>query len=250
MKLACTSAAFDLRFQSGDLTQLEWVDLCARELATDGIVCDVRHFPRRDSDYLAQVKKMAVDLGLCIAAVSDAEFFAGGEDAMRDVLAIADALGAPVVAAPLDGDTNTTWPDELSRIGAATALAKTMNVTIAVRNSTNTFAASSHDLKRVSKEADSAWLRFALDYARFDGGSETGPLLSKAVLLWHSHRAGEVESDTAGPLRHMLDEAGKFLGFLVIDAAGGNGDAQSMRNAIRKWRAMLAEDTLGQSIGG
>ncbi|MDQ6929372.1 MAG: hypothetical protein M3126_01720 [Candidatus Eremiobacteraeota bacterium] len=249
MKLACTSSAFDLRLKSGDLTQLEWLDLCARELAADGIVCDARHFPRRDSDYLAQVKKMAVDLGLCIAAVSDEDFFAGGEDAMRDALAIAEALAAPILTAPLALDTAVSWSEELERIGTATSLAKTMNVTLAVRNRPKTFAGTSQDLKRVSKEADSAWLRYALEYARFDAGSEPAPLLPKTVLLWHTRSANEIESDESAQHARMLEDAQSFLGFLVLDAAG-SGDVARMHGSVRRWRTILAEDVLAKSIGG
>jgi len=75
MKLACSSTAFDQQLRSGDLTQLEWIDACARELAADGVVFDVRHFPRTDTDYLAQVKKMSADLGLTVAALRHDGFF-------------------------------------------------------------------------------------------------------------------------------------------------------------------------------
>src|SRR5215469_1212812 len=68
VKLACSSSAFDQALQSGRLTQLEFLDLAARELRVDGIVLDARHFPRTDSDYLAQIKKMAADTCLTIAA--------------------------------------------------------------------------------------------------------------------------------------------------------------------------------------
>ncbi len=75
MKLACASGALHRSFVRGDLTQLEFLDLCAHELACDGVVLDVRHFPRTDDDYLAQVKKMAADRGLSLAALADAAFF-------------------------------------------------------------------------------------------------------------------------------------------------------------------------------
>ena len=250
MKLACASTAFDQRLTSGDLTQLEWLDLCARELAADGIVCDVRHFPRHDSDYLAQVKKMAVDLGLTVAAVSSEEFFSGDEGAMRDVLAIADAIGAPIVAAPLALETAESWSAVLGRIGVATSLAKTMNVTLAVRNRAHTFAATSHDLKRVSKEADSAWLRFALEFGAFDAASDPTLLLSRSVLFWHTHAPAETDSDESPALEPFLDALEECRGFLVLDMANGAADREPMRNVVRKWRTILAEEELGDSIGG
>lgn len=248
MKLACASTAFDLRLESGDLTQLEWLDLCARELAADGVVCDVRHFPRRDSDYLAQVKKMAVDLGLVIAAVSDADFFGGDEAAMRDVLAVADVLGAPIVTAPLELETATSWSAELERLGVATSMAKTMNVTLAVRNRALTFGATSHDLKRVSKEADSAWLRYALEFEAFDAASDPQALVSKAVLLWHTHHAGEIDSDESPAIHRTREFAKDFRGFFVLDISGGNADPKMMRNVMRTWRTILAEEILGASL--
>src|SRR5579863_9211938 len=74
MKLACASSSFHRDIERGELTQLEFLDLCARELACDGVVLDVRHFPRTDDDYLAQIKKMATDRGLSIAALADPSF--------------------------------------------------------------------------------------------------------------------------------------------------------------------------------
>ena len=186
MKLASASTAFDQAFRSGDLTQLEWLERCARELAVDGVVCDVRHFPRRDTDYLAQVKKMAVDLGLTVAALWAEEFFTLGEGEQAQTLAIADAIGAPIVSAPLGAETQLSWTAQLERLGTATSAAKAINITIGVRNRPGTFATTSHDLKRVSKESDSAWLRYALDFSQFDQASEPEPLLARAVLLWGS----------------------------------------------------------------
>ena len=78
MKLACASSALHHAIERGDLTQLEFIDLCARELACDGVVLDVRHFPRTDDDYLAQIKKMAADRGLTVAALAAPAFFEVG----------------------------------------------------------------------------------------------------------------------------------------------------------------------------
>lgn len=250
MKLACASSAFDQHLAGGDLTQLEWLDLCARELGVDGVVCDVRHFPRRDSDYLAQVKKMAVDLGLTIAAICSDDFFAAGEAAMRDTLAVADLTGAPVIAAPLQAETAASWSEQLERISAATSLGKTMNVTLAVRNRAGTFAASAHDLKRVSKEADSAWLRYALDLGALDAGSDAAPLVTKAVLVWHEHHARDGDSGESAAGETLLKHTQGFRGFFVLDAAGANADTRAMRGAVRKWRTIFAEQVLAESIGG
>ena len=139
MKLACSSTAFDEQLRGGDLTQLEWIDACARELAADGVVFDVRHFPRTDTDYLAQVKKMTADLGLSVAALRHDGFFSADSERMEQALEMALALGAPLLAAPLPPLTAAAWNDVLTRLGEATTQAKRFNVTLALRNEPHSF---------------------------------------------------------------------------------------------------------------
>lgn len=232
MKLACSSTAFDEQLRGGDLTQLEWIDACARELAADGVVFDVRHFPRTDTDYLAQLKKMAADLGLSVAALRFDGFFFADSAHMEQALEMALALGAPLLAAPLPASTATSWTQALERLAEATSLAKRFNVTLALRNEPHSFAAGVHDMKRVTKEADSAWLRYGPDFETLEKGSDPRELLPKTVLAWHEF--DRADGDAIGRLREMLIS---FRGFLVLDAAQGNADAQSMKKAIdRIWR--------------
>ncbi len=235
MKLACSSGSLHRDIERGELTQLEFLDLCAHELACDGVVLDVRHFPRTDDDYLAQVKKMATDRGLTIAALSDASFFSAGSDAMERVLAQAIALGTPLVAAPLAREVECSWSDQLERLGIATSRAKTCNVTLALRNAAQTFAATTHDCKRVAKETDSAWLRFGPEPARFDAASDPRALAGSTVLLW---------SDAAAPQRDIaatIDAFAEFRGHLALDATDGTVTVPELAAAIAAWRTAMLD---------
>ncbi len=184
MQFAISSGAFDQALRRGDLTQLEFIDAVARETRFDGVVLDDRHFPRTDGDYLAQIKKMAADLGLTIAALASDAFFVADDDAMRAALDRALALGAPLLAGRLGAETALSWSDQLHRLNNASSLAKFSNVTLAVRNAQGTFAATEHDCKRVSKETDSAWLRYGLEPRAFGASTDVTPLREKTVLLW------------------------------------------------------------------
>jgi sugar phosphate isomerase/epimerase len=241
MKLAVASSAFHRSIESGDMTQLEFLDLCARELAADGVVLDVRHFPRADGDYLAQVKKMAADRGLQIAALADAAFFTSAEDAMRASLERADALGAPLLTAPLGLEVAGSWSEQLERLGAATSLAKRVNVTLALRNAAGTFAANVHDCKRVSKEADSAWLRFGLEPLAFDAASDPAAIAPNAVLLWSGI---DTSAQAIGPTAAAYDS---FRGHLALDERSGSATPADMKNAIRRWRTAFAERELNRT---
>jgi sugar phosphate isomerase/epimerase len=231
MKLACSSTAFDELLRSGELTQLEWIDLCAHELPADGLVLDVRHFPRTDTDYLAQVKKMAVDSGLTIAALRHDGFFDSDQTHMEQALEMALAVGAPLLSAPLPPETAASWSEVQSRLDAATSAAKRLNVTIALRNAPHTYAATTHDMKRVSKEADSAWLRYGPDISTFDAASEPESIANRVVLVWHSNNAADRQ-----PIVRMLSH---FRGFLTVDNAEGLANVHSMTEALQSWHAVL-----------
>jgi sugar phosphate isomerase/epimerase len=241
MKLAVASSAFHRSIECGDMTQLEFLDLCARELACDGVVLDVRHFPRTDGDYLAQVKKMAADRGLTVAALADAGFFEADPEAMQAALDRAVALGAALLAASLGRETAFSWSEQLERLGTATSLAKKANVTLALRNAAGTFAASAHDCKRVSKEADSAWLRLGLEPAAFDAASDPAALAPNAVLLWYD------ASEPANAARAALDTFAAFRGHVALDARDGAASVSQMQNAMRSWRIAFAERVLNRT---
>jgi hypothetical protein len=235
MKLACASSALHHAIEHGDLTQLEFIDLCARELACDGVVLDVRHFPRTDDDYLAQIKKMAADRGLTVAALGAPGFFEAPDEGMTAVLGYAVALGAPLVAGTLARETDCTWSDQLARLGAATGIAKAFNVTLAVRNAPRTFAATTLDCKRVVKEADSAWLRFGPEPRAFDAASDPTELAANTVLLW-SNVGDETERSVGDAIRGFY----AFRGHLALDEPSGDASVADVRSAMRSWRAALA----------
>jgi hypothetical protein len=231
MKLACASGALHREIESGELTQLEFLDLCARELACDGVVLDVRHFPRTDDDYLAQLKKMAADWGLSIAALSDSSFFRSEREHVTEVLRQAVVLGAPLVAAPLARETECSWSEQLERLAAATSLAKRLNVTLALRNAPQTFAAGSRDCKRAVKETDSAWLRYGPEPGELDAASEPGSLASNTVLLWSGLRR-----QTSQRVAGAMSAFAAFRGYVAVDEPSGEATVVELREGLALWR--------------
>ncbi len=224
MKIACASSAFARALNLRELTQLEFLDFASRELRADGVVLDVRHFPRTDDDYLAQIKKMATDIGLVIAAISSDEFLSSNASVMAAQLHIASATGAPLLAGRLAAETAIPWSAQLEHLGEATSQAKAANITLAVRNTPGTFAGTAADCKRVSKESDSAWLRFGLEPRAFDAASDPGPLADRTVLLW-----------AQSPVD--LGEAwGDYNGFVALDRPAGDATVPEIKIAMRNWR--------------
>ncbi|MBV9232651.1 MAG: hypothetical protein JO030_01300 [Candidatus Eremiobacteraeota bacterium] len=235
MKFACASGAFDRAIASAELTQLEFLEVCAHQLACDGVVLDVRHFPRTDDDYLAQIKKLTTDWGLTIAALSDATFFTATPEVMDATLSQARALGAPLVAAPLGRPLEGSWSEQLERLDAATSRAKTANVTLAVRNAPDTFVVGTHDYRRAAKEADSAWLRYGPEPQTLEAGSDVGTLRNNTVLLW-----SDVATQTQRSIAETASVFRRFLGYLALDHKDCAADADAMIAGVRQWRAAMA----------
>jgi sugar phosphate isomerase/epimerase len=232
MRLAVSSTAFDRTLAIGDLTQLELIDMCARVPSLDGIVLDLAHFPRRDSDYIAQIKKLASDLMLPIVAVRDDALSERGSDA----LAVAAGVGAPYVLTrmPEAGvDPIHRYNGALGVLGPATAEAKRLNVTLAVRNVPGSLAADGFELSRLRKEADSAWLRFALDPLALEAAPDD-KLRKHAVLAYHAVAAADEDGRQADDVLAALPG---FRGFLCLDVRAGDATAESFRRFVEGWHA-------------
>jgi sugar phosphate isomerase/epimerase len=240
MKIAVSSASFADAIAGGSLTQLEWLDLCANELEADGVVFETEHFPRLDPEYVAQVKKLAVDLGLSIAAVSARDFFSGTGAAS---LELAVALGAPVVAAPAPhaSDDPAAWGAfaEIARRLAASA--KAANVTIALRTAPGTLCENAADLRRFKKDVDSAWLRFAPEPAMLGAPGDGEAVLAKSVIafcpiehLATFAAAGDVEAPAA------VRALARFRGFVVLERREVEAPRDAYHHAIERFAALRA----------
>lgn len=255
MKLAGSSASFDGAIAARGLTQLEWLDLCARDLALDGVVFEARHFPRTDADYLAQLKKMATDLGLTVAALSCDSLLAGAPDTEPPAerwLGVASALGAPIALTRTPrstADDPHAWSALVSAGKAAAGAAKDLNVTIGVRNAGGTLCASGADLRRLAKDIDSSWVRFALDVAALDPPEPLDAALPKTVVATHDSRSldplGADEADLGGVLRTL----GDFRGFLVVDFVGAGVESEPLARLFHWARSVLAKETVAREGG-
>jgi sugar phosphate isomerase/epimerase len=237
MKIACSSAGFSRSIADGSLTQLEWLDMCANELEVDGVVFDVAQFARTDDDYLAQLKKFAVDLGLTVAAVSSAGAFAGDVGTFE----LAVRLGAPLVVhrAPLASDDAAAWGRFTDEARTLASTAKATNVTLAVRNVKGTICESAADARRLAKDVDSAWLRFALEPAAFGAADEGDVLLARSVIAFHAierHATfATAGDDAAGTLVRAL---ARYRGFVVLERDENDPSRSAYHEALERFATL------------
>ena len=163
MRIAVSSSTFRRPLAAGELTQLEWLERCASVLGADGVLAAVEDFPRRDAEYVAQLRKVAVDLGLVPFGLDAPGLLEPGGAVQREpVLALAGGFGALVVRTtlPPPGDVPpATFVETVAAAKAFSRAAKAANVTILVSAAPGTIGEDLAGVKHLIKDVDSAWLR-------------------------------------------------------------------------------------------
>ena len=179
MRIAVSSSTFRRPLAAGELTQLEWVERCASVLGADGVLAGVVDFPRTDADYVAQLRKVAVDLGVvplgldapglfdvaaaaAAAKAGGAASFGAAEYVPAELFALASTFGALVIRTTLPPPGEVPPATFVGTVVAAKAFsraAKAANVTIVVAPSPGTIGADLGGVKHLIKDVDSAWLR-------------------------------------------------------------------------------------------
>jgi sugar phosphate isomerase/epimerase len=163
VRIAVSSSTFRRPLAAAELTQLEWLERCASVLGADGIVAGVEDFPRRDAEYVAQLRKIAIDLGLVPFGLDAAGLFEPGAAAAREeALALASMLGAAVIrtALPAPGEVPpATFAETMGTAKAFGRAAKAANVTVLVAAAPGTLGDDLAGVKHLLKDVDSAWLR-------------------------------------------------------------------------------------------
>jgi hypothetical protein len=204
MKVAISSASFADRLAAGELTQLEWLENCASRLGADGVVFAREHFPRTDREYLAQLRKVAIDLGLVPLAVEDRALFRVENAATErnGAIELAAGLGALFVLTLLPPPGAVPPAAFVAAVGAAKAAvraAKAENITLLAGAAAGTLGADVPSLKHFLKDVDSAWLQCALP-----AGADRG-------ALGRRDRALVVTVDRAATLTALaeIDEAAR-----------------------------------------
>ena len=165
VRIAVSSSTFRRPLTAGELTQLEWLERCASVLGADGVLAAVEHFPRRDAEYVAQLRKVAVDLGVVPFGLDAPGLLEpSGAEQREAVLALAGGFGALVLRTTLPPPGEVPPATFVETVIAAKALsraAKAANVTVLAGAAPGTLGEDLAGVKHLIKDVDSAWLRAA-----------------------------------------------------------------------------------------
>jgi len=167
MKVAISSVSFAPQLAAGDLTQLEWLERSAGALGADGAVFARSHFARTDSEYLAQLRKVCIDVGLVPLGIDEPRLFDAAIPAEERLAAIdlAAGIGALFALGTLPERGPVPPATFVAAVGAAKAAvraAKAANITLLACAAPGTLGEDLAGLRHFRKDVDSAWLCYAL----------------------------------------------------------------------------------------
>jgi sugar phosphate isomerase/epimerase len=234
MRIAVSSSTFRRPLETGELTQLEWVERCASVLAVDGVIAALSDFPRFDDEYVAQLRKVAIDLGVVPFGIDAPGLLdpAGEAAALDRAVALAQRFGAAVIRTgpPAPGEVPPATFAETVRAGKALSrAAKAANVTVLVMAEPATIAADLGELRHLLKDVDSAWLR-ACPTALVEPG-QIGPKDRVPAFLATAEDAPAAVAERAAAAWVILDVP---PGDRPWDAAGGAVSALRAAEARRR----------------
>ncbi|HEX3468637.1 MAG TPA: hypothetical protein VHT05_11215 [Candidatus Elarobacter sp.] len=236
MRIAVSSSTFRRPLAAGELTQLEWLERCASELDADGVLADLTDFPRTDTEYTAQLRKVAVDLGIVPFGLDAAGLFERDAAAARErALAVATGFGALVVrsALPAPGDVPpASFVETVATVKGLGRAAKAANVTLIVPAAAGTLGDDLAAVKRLLKDADSAWVRPCPRAT--DDDVEPGP----------RHRFPALSVTPEDDPALVLPRAQRP--WLILDAPAGERPWETVAAAIAALRDASAERRLGR----
>lgn len=260
MKLGCSSWSYDRDFNEGRLDQLQWLRICAEDLALDGVELLDHHFPDTERPYLRELRRRAEELGLTVSCVSVSNDFGrtAAEARRREVekvrrwLEITRFLGAPVLRVfagwlpPEDaqaGARESLWPEVVACLRESAAAAAECGVVLALENHDDGgFVSRPAEIERCLREVDSPWLRLCLDTGDLGSLAAIERVASHAV---HVH-AKLIDLDDDGADRRLdwpatfavLREAG-YRGFLSIEYEGQEPAETALPRAVAYLRRVM-----------
>ena len=228
MRIAISSSSFRGPLATGDCTQLEWIERCASELAVDGVVAALAHFPRTDIEYVAQLRKVAVDLGVVPFGIDAPALLAptAAPGTYDDVFALAAGFGALVVRTvlPPPGEVPpASFVEAVAAAKSAAKAAKAANVTILIAEAPGTLGPDAVSVKHVLKDVDSAWLRAAPSAA------------ADRAAFTPKDRFPAFVADTADDPRAVADASAHA--WTIVDARDGTQPWEELGAYVRALRS-------------
>jgi sugar phosphate isomerase/epimerase len=186
MRLCCLSLSFKPEFQSQQMDDLKFIELCGL-LELDGVDFNMSSFRSLDREHLKKIKKRCLERGLTIACVGVSNDFGRAsqdqeavQQQIREGIDTAQFLGVPVVRlfagyVQRGESREAVWKRTVAGLQRAADYAEKAGVLVAVQNHNhNNVTSTGEDVVRLLKEVNHPWCSHILDSGQYLGSRGAG----------------------------------------------------------------------------
>jgi sugar phosphate isomerase/epimerase len=264
MKLGCNIWSYHRAVNSKKISQLEWVEKCAKELKLDGVELLDYGFPESvvkgnppDGDYLKKIKKLCTDLNLEIYLVSSASNFGFVDEKklkesieyVKKWIDISYYLGAPATrffaghAEPLE-DQENGWKSLIKATKICTEYAESKGIVLALENHNGKgFIKTSEDVFKLFNAINSPWLKLCLDTGNFTDLYTSIEKTAHLATVVHA-KTFEIKSGVEKKLNYdkifKIMKKVNFRGYFSIEYEGEDADEfDCMKKSVKYLREMI-----------
>lgn len=250
MKIGCSSWSYHKVMGEGKLDQRGWLKKCAEELEIDGVELLDVHFPCTDENYLKEVKKETIALGLTISCASASNHFTHPETEeevkkVKKWVDIASYLGAPILRIFAGAARELEEPgireQVINCLKECASYAENKGIVLGLENHGGF---SADEVLRMLKDVDSAWLKLTLDTGNFPACPYTS--IEKTVREAAIVHAKFYEFDERGKEKRLDYERiisilrdAHFRGYLSIEYEGPGDELIDVPRAVNELRRLL-----------
>lgn len=250
MKISCSSWSYHRTIEARKLDQINWIDLCAKELKLDGVELLSNHFPSLEKRYLRDLKKKIIDYGLTIASVSASNHFTVTSSTEREKeidkvkrwTDIGLFMSAPLIrifaGASQELKDRIMWDRVIKALYKCARYGEKIGMVMALENHGG-FGAD--QVLRMIKEVGSPWLRLTVDTGNFpDDPYES---IEKTMPYASFVHAKFYEFDEKGMEKRLdysriidIFKKHNYLGFLSIEFEGEGNELTEVPKAVNVLR--------------
>jgi sugar phosphate isomerase/epimerase len=266
IRVGCNIWSYHRAFNDKKIDQLQWVELCGKELKMDGLeILDygtpdsVVKGKKMDIDYLRKLKKLCSDLHLDIYCASAAENLgfvdkqkqAESVEYIKRIIDMGEYLGAPVTRffaghpEPKE-KAEEAWAALIKATRELTAYAEKKGIVLAVENHNHGgFMRTSADFMRLYDGVGSKWFGSILDTGNFVDLYDSIEKVASYAAVVHAKTfeilSGEEKKLDYDRIFKIMTKAG-FNGYFSIEYEGENPDEfGSMKQSVKMLRNMIAK---------
>jgi sugar phosphate isomerase/epimerase len=253
MKLGCICGCFNRAFDAGQMSQLTFLERCARDLGVAGAELQDIHFPETRPRYLAALRRAAGDLGLALIGIGVHNDFGRAESTWRQSeivkvkqwIEVAAEIGAGhvrVFAGHPEGSITERWPAMLAALREVAAYAGEAGVRLVLENEAG-FTPDAATHLRIVREVGHPALQPLLDTGNYPDGwrsvLETAPhAVHVHAKFWSVDAAGAEPGMDYPALVGGLRRRG-YAGWISFEYEGAEDEATAIPRAFGYLRRLV-----------